>query len=107
MDPNNWLPVLVGAFSLAGLNDMSGGAAGGFVTRAFESMLKECSGKKYPDLQKAIQSYLGSSALFHASLCHVFYLKTDFARVVFDAIAAFYQRRFCCISFSFLVVNYA
>lgn len=35
------------------------GAAGGFVTRAFESMLKECSGKKYPDLQKAIQAYLG------------------------------------------------
>ncbi|XP_015888964.3 brefeldin A-inhibited guanine nucleotide-exchange protein 5 [Ziziphus jujuba] len=37
---------------------MAGGAAGGFVTRAFESMLKECSGKKFPDLQKAIQSYL-------------------------------------------------
>ncbi|KAL9673376.1 hypothetical protein QQ045_029632 [Rhodiola kirilowii] len=34
------------------------GAAGGFVTRAFESMLKECSGKKYPELQKAIQAYL-------------------------------------------------
>ncbi|KAH8504679.1 hypothetical protein H0E87_012060 [Populus deltoides] len=33
-------------------------AAGGFVSRAFESMLKECSGKKFPDLQKAIQSYL-------------------------------------------------
>ncbi|KAL5572269.1 hypothetical protein UlMin_021866 [Ulmus minor] len=40
---------------------MAGGAAGGFVTRAFESMLKECSGKKYPDLQKAIQSYIDSS----------------------------------------------
>ncbi|KEH21304.1 hypothetical protein MTR_8g100125 [Medicago truncatula] len=25
---------------------MVGGAAGGFVTRAFDSMLKECSGKK-------------------------------------------------------------
>lgn len=34
-------------------------AAGGFVNRAFESMLKECSGKKYPDLQKAIQTYIG------------------------------------------------
>ena len=35
-------------------------AAGGFVTRAFESMLKECSGgKKYPALQKAIQAFLG------------------------------------------------
>lgn len=34
------------------------GAAGGFLTRAFESMLKECSGKKYPELQKAIQAYL-------------------------------------------------
>lgn len=38
---------------------MAGGAAGGFVSRAFESMLKECSAKKYPDLQKAIQTYLG------------------------------------------------
>lgn len=35
------------------------GAAGGFVTRSFESMLKECSGKKYGELQKAIQTYLG------------------------------------------------
>ncbi|EEF46181.1 guanine nucleotide-exchange, putative [Ricinus communis] len=33
-------------------------AAGGFVSRAFESMLKECSGKKYPDLQKAVQTYI-------------------------------------------------
>ncbi|GLT85637.1 hypothetical protein SLE2022_038230 [Rubroshorea leprosula] len=33
-------------------------AAGGFVSRAFESMLKECAGKKYPDLQKSIQAYL-------------------------------------------------
>lgn len=38
---------------------MAGGAAGGFVTRALESMLKECSGKKYTSLQTAIQSYLG------------------------------------------------
>ncbi|KAJ7955363.1 Brefeldin A-inhibited guanine nucleotide-exchange protein like [Quillaja saponaria] len=37
---------------------MAGGAAGGFVTRAFDSMLKECSGKKCPDLQKAIQTYI-------------------------------------------------
>ncbi|XP_024177635.1 brefeldin A-inhibited guanine nucleotide-exchange protein 5 isoform X2 [Rosa chinensis] len=37
---------------------MAGGAAGGFVTRAYESMLKECSPKKYSDLQKAIQAYL-------------------------------------------------
>ncbi|KAI4335137.1 hypothetical protein L6164_013811 [Bauhinia variegata] len=36
---------------------MAGGAAGGFLSRAFESMLKECSGKKYPELQKAIQTY--------------------------------------------------
>ncbi|XP_022754739.1 brefeldin A-inhibited guanine nucleotide-exchange protein 5 isoform X2 [Durio zibethinus] len=35
-------------------------AAGGFVSRAFESMLKECAGKKYNDLQKAIQTYLDS-----------------------------------------------
>ncbi|GMI89380.1 BFA-VISUALIZED ENDOCYTIC TRAFFICKING DEFECTIVE1, HOPM interactor 7 [Hibiscus trionum] len=35
-------------------------AAGGFVSRAFESMLKECAGKKHPDLQKAIQTYLDS-----------------------------------------------
>ncbi|GJV64071.1 brefeldin A-inhibited guanine nucleotide-exchange protein 5, partial [Tanacetum coccineum] len=41
---------------------MAGGAAGGFVTRAFESMLKESSGnKKYTSLQTAIQSYLDSS----------------------------------------------
>lgn len=39
---------------------MAGGAAGGFVTRAFESLLKECSSnKKYPELQKAIQTYIG------------------------------------------------
>jgi hypothetical protein len=44
--------------------EMAGGAAGGFVSRAFDSMLKECSGKKYPDLQKAIQSYLGWSFSF-------------------------------------------
>ncbi|KAL2555468.1 HOPM interactor 7 [Forsythia ovata] len=37
---------------------MAGGAAGGFVTRAFESMLKECANKKYTNLQSAIQNYL-------------------------------------------------
>ncbi|XP_058108815.1 brefeldin A-inhibited guanine nucleotide-exchange protein 5 [Magnolia sinica] len=37
------------------------GAAGGFVSRSFESMLKECSGKKYGALQKAIQTYLDNS----------------------------------------------
>ncbi|KAI9192745.1 hypothetical protein LWI28_027306 [Acer negundo] len=36
-------------------------AAGGFMSRAFESMLKECSSKKYPDLQKSIQTYLDNS----------------------------------------------
>jgi len=35
------------------------GAAGGFVTRAFDAMLKESSGKKLTSLQSAIQSYLG------------------------------------------------
>ncbi|KAH9621241.1 hypothetical protein KSS87_019631 [Heliosperma pusillum] len=34
------------------------GAAGGFVTRAFESMLKESSAKKFTSLQSAIQSFL-------------------------------------------------
>jgi guanine nucleotide-exchange factor len=37
------------------------GAAGGFVTRAFEAMLKECaSNKKNALLQQSIQSYLGA-----------------------------------------------
>nr|GEV84373.1 brefeldin A-inhibited guanine nucleotide-exchange protein 5 [Tanacetum cinerariifolium] len=40
---------------------MAGCAAGGFLTRAFESMLKECSGKKYSSIQTAIRSYLDSS----------------------------------------------
>ncbi|XP_057506724.1 brefeldin A-inhibited guanine nucleotide-exchange protein 5 isoform X2 [Actinidia eriantha] len=40
---------------------MAGGAAGGFITRAFESMLKECSGKKHVPLQTAIQKYLDST----------------------------------------------
>eukprot|EP01018_Ginkgo_biloba_P026874 Gb_07642 [translate_table: standard] len=37
------------------------GAAGGFVTRAFESMLKESVGKKYATLQKALKAYLEKS----------------------------------------------
>lgn len=40
---------------------MAGGAAGGFITRALESMLKECSNKKYSALQIAIQSYIDNS----------------------------------------------
>ncbi|KAL0403409.1 UNVERIFIED_CONTAM: Brefeldin A-inhibited guanine nucleotide-exchange protein 5 [Sesamum radiatum] len=39
---------------------MAGGAAGGFVTRAFESMLKECAIRKYTALQSAIQAYFDS-----------------------------------------------
>lgn len=38
---------------------MAGAAAGGFVSRAFESMLKECSNKKFTALQTAVQTYLG------------------------------------------------
>lgn len=37
------------------------GAAGSFVTRSFECMLKESTGKKYGNLQKALKSYLESS----------------------------------------------
>ncbi|KAK8952793.1 Brefeldin A-inhibited guanine nucleotide-exchange protein 5 [Platanthera guangdongensis] len=37
---------------------MAGAAAGGFVARSLESMLKESSGKKYAELQKAIQTCL-------------------------------------------------
>ncbi|KAL3523231.1 hypothetical protein ACH5RR_016065 [Cinchona calisaya] len=37
------------------------GAAGGFVTRAFESMLKECANKKYTALQTAIRTYLDNA----------------------------------------------
>lgn len=40
---------------------MAGGAAGGFLTRAFEAILKECSGKKFTSLQTAVQAYLDSS----------------------------------------------
>lgn len=38
-------------------------AAGGFLTRAFDTMLKESGGKKYPDLQKAIQAYQGQISI--------------------------------------------
>ncbi|CAI9090751.1 OLC1v1025581C1 [Oldenlandia corymbosa var. corymbosa] len=38
------------------------GAAGGFLTRAFESMLKECAtNKKFTSLQTAIQTYLDNA----------------------------------------------
>ncbi|KAL1552145.1 brefeldin A-inhibited guanine nucleotide-exchange protein 5-like isoform X1 [Salvia divinorum] len=39
---------------------MSGGAPGDLVARAFESMLKECSNKKYNALQSSLQTYLDS-----------------------------------------------
>lgn len=48
---------------------MAGGAAGGFINRAFESMLKECSSKKLVALQTAIQKYLGSSLFLSLTLC--------------------------------------
>lgn len=70
---------------------MAGGAAGGFVIRAFESMLKECSSaKKYPDLQKAIQSYIG---LLGFNL----YPLNSFGVVVFD---------FLLVSISLKFVNF-
>jgi len=54
------------------------GAAGGFVTRAFEAILKECSGKKYTSLQTAIQSYLGLlSTHFALLLDFCFFLSDD------------------------------
>lgn len=40
---------------------MAGGAAGGFLSRAFESILKECSGKKFLALQTAVKAYLDST----------------------------------------------
>ncbi|CAN0918321.1 Brefeldin A-inhibited guanine nucleotide-exchange protein 5 [Linum grandiflorum] len=36
-------------------------AAGGFVNRAFDAILKECAGKKFPDLQKSVQTYLDNT----------------------------------------------
>lgn len=35
-------------------------AGGGFVTRSFERMLKEASGRKYVNLQNALKAYLGT-----------------------------------------------
>lgn len=35
-------------------------AGGGFVTRSFERMLKEASGKKFINLQNALKAYLGT-----------------------------------------------
>lgn len=50
-----------GNFAIEDEYDM---AAGGFVSRAFETMLKESGGKKFPDLQKAIQAYQGQISFF-------------------------------------------
>ncbi|CAN1217020.1 Brefeldin A-inhibited guanine nucleotide-exchange protein 5 [Linum perenne] len=36
-------------------------AAGGFINRAFDAILKECAGKKFPELQKSIQTYLDNT----------------------------------------------
>ncbi|WOH07868.1 hypothetical protein DCAR_0727302 [Daucus carota subsp. sativus] len=47
---------------------MAGGAAGGFISRAFESMLKECSGKKFAALQTAVKTYLDSTKEVKKSL---------------------------------------
>lgn len=52
-------------------------AAGGFMNRALESMLKECSGKKFPDLHKSIQTYLGEMFYFiflEFYSCYVLYI---------------------------------
>lgn len=48
------------------------GAAGGFVTRAFESMLKEASSKKLTSLQPAIQSYLGLAFFLNSNFFFLF-----------------------------------
>lgn len=61
---------------------MAGGAAGGFVTRAFESMLKECSPKKHADLQKAIQAYIGfilTSSVYNCTYIDIHYV-SNFGR---------------------------
>lgn len=42
-------------------------AGGAFVTRSFERMLKESSGKKYANLQNALKAYLGT-------LCHIHFI---------------------------------
>ena len=48
------------------------GAAGGFVTRAFEAMLKECAANrgKFAALQQSIQSCLGACPLPASSPAH-------------------------------------
>lgn len=51
---------------------MAGGAAGGFLTRAFESMLKESLGKKSNSFQTAIRSYLGFFNFFQITYFIVF-----------------------------------
>ena len=44
-------------------------AGGAFVTRSFERMLKDASGRKYSSLQTALKAYLGSCSdlIFSAS----------------------------------------
>ena len=59
-------------------------AAGGFVTRAFDSMLKECSGKKYPDLQKAIQNYTGSPRILNPRSLFPLLFMTSFSSLSSD-----------------------
>lgn len=74
---------------------MAGGAAGGFVTRAFESMLKECANKKYTNLQSAIQTYIGTRprsvtqifTFMHANVfCNFKFLLLRFRPVNFSTI---------------------
>ncbi|MCD9560744.1 hypothetical protein HAX54_019535 [Datura stramonium] len=67
---------------------MAGGAAGGFITRALESMLKECSNKKCSALQIAIQSYIGSYLpllyliSFEILFCATFLFMFDFLNLL-------------------------
>jgi hypothetical protein len=49
-------------------------AGGGFVTRSFERMLKEASGKKHFNLQQALKAYLGTQRSFHSILFRRFFL---------------------------------
>ncbi len=50
-------------------------AGGAFVTRAFERMLKDSSGRKYGTLQTALKAYLGE--VFLAIQCVVVRLCED------------------------------
>lgn len=44
-------------------------AGGAFVTRSFERMLKEASGRKYINLQNALKAYLGTRTQILFILC--------------------------------------